>query len=65
MPEIEVRLKHWKMADALGELRQWLDHHNCVPVNFNISRSATGSLLLWIAFKHEHEAELFPRAFRR
>jgi hypothetical protein len=24
--EVEVQLKGWKLADAMGELRIWLDH---------------------------------------
>jgi hypothetical protein len=63
MREIETRLKIWKMADALGELRKWLDHNRCVPVNFEISRAATGSLLVRIVFEHDHQAKRFERDF--
>ena len=52
-------------ADALIKLCKWLDHHNSVPVNFDISRSASGSLLVEIEFKHENQAKLFQREFRR
>jgi hypothetical protein len=31
MREVEVQLKGWKLADAMGELRKWLDHNDCVP----------------------------------
>ena len=65
MREVEVRLKHRKIADALGELRRWFDHHSCTPVNFDIWRAATGSLLVRIVFKADQEAELFQRDFRR
>jgi len=65
MREVEVRLKGWKMADALAKLRNWLDHYGAVPVNFDISRAATGSLLVRIVFKDESEAELFERDFGR
>jgi hypothetical protein len=27
MREIEVQLKHWKLAGAMSELRKWLDHN--------------------------------------
>jgi hypothetical protein len=27
MREVEVRLKRKKLADAFGEMREWLDHH--------------------------------------
>ena len=35
MREVELSLKGWKLADALGELRKWLDHNNCIPANFD------------------------------
>jgi len=38
MREIEVRLKRQKLADDLGDMREWLDQHDCVPVSFNIAR---------------------------
>ena len=65
MREVEVRLKQWKMGDALAKLRNWLDHNGAVPVTFDISRAATGSLLVRIVFKNDREAELFERDFRR
>jgi hypothetical protein len=65
MREVEVRLAGWKKADALAKLRNWLDHNGAVPVNFDISRAATGSLLVRIMFKDESEAEPFERDFGR
>src|SRR5438477_6667022 len=38
MREVEVRLKRQKLADALGEMRQWLDRHDCIPISFDIVR---------------------------
>ena len=39
MREVEIPLKGWKLADALGELRKWLDHNDCVPLSFDIARA--------------------------
>ena len=39
MREVEVRLKRQKLADVLGEMRQWLDQHDCVPVSFDIAKT--------------------------
>jgi len=36
MREVKISLTGWTLADAMGELRKWLDHDNCVPVNFDI-----------------------------
>ena len=65
MREVEVRLKGWKMADALAELRNWLDHNGVAPVKFDICRAATGSLLVRIVFKAKREADLFQQDFGR
>jgi len=65
MREVEVRLKQWKMADALAKLRNWLDHNGVAPVTFDICRAATGALLVRIVFKDEREAERFQQDFGR
>ena len=59
MHEVEVRLKRQKLADALGEMRQWLDRHDCVPISFDFVRGRRGALL----FKEDHMAEAFRRDF--
>ena len=63
MREVEVRLKRQNFADALGDMRQWLDGHDCVPVSFNIARGGRGTLLANVVFKEDHMAEAFLRDF--
>jgi hypothetical protein len=63
MREVEVRLKRQNFADALGDMRQWLDGHDCVPVSFNIARGGRGTLLANVLFKEDHMAEAFLRDF--
>jgi hypothetical protein len=63
MRRVEVRLRGWKIADALAELRIWLDHNDCVPVSFDIVRAATGALLVCIEFNQEEMAKAFQRDF--
>jgi hypothetical protein len=63
MREVEVRLKAQNFTDALGDMRQWLDGHDCVPVSFNITRSGRGTLLANVVFKEDHMAEAFLRDF--
>jgi len=60
MREVEVRLQQWKMADALAKLRNWLDHNGVAPVNFDLCRAATGSLLVRIVFKNQDEGLTCP-----
>jgi hypothetical protein len=63
MREVEVRLA-MKLADAMSELRVWLDHNDCVPVSFDIRRQGQG-VLLQIVFAEDEQAEQFERRFAR
>ena len=63
MREVEVRLKRQKLADALGEMRQWLDGHTCIPVSFDIVRGKRGALLANVVFREDHIVEAFLRDF--
>lgn len=50
MREVKISLTGWTLADAMGELRKWLDHHNCVPVNFDIERGQRRVLVVRVLF---------------
>jgi hypothetical protein len=63
MHEVEVSLVGWKLADALGELRKWLDHNNCVPVSFDIARGKRRVLVVRMTFAEDHMAAAFRRDF--
>ena len=63
MHEVQVQLK-LKLADAMGELRVWLDHHDYVPVSFDISKKKAG-VLVRIVFADEPAAKAFKRSFAR
>ena len=65
MHEVEVKLVGWKLADALNELRKWLDHHDCVPVSFDIARGKRGVLVVRMLFTDAHMADAFRRDFGR
>jgi len=62
MREVEIPLKGWKLADALGELRKWLDHNDCVPLSFDIARRR-GVLTVRMLFKEDEMADRFQRDF--
>ena len=63
MREVEVRLA-MKLADAMGELRVWLDHNDCVPVSFDFHRQERG-VLVRVVFAEDEQAEQFERRFAR
>jgi len=53
-----------KLADAMGELRVWLDHHDYVPLCFDISKKKA-SVLVRIVFADGLAAKAFKRSFAR
>jgi hypothetical protein len=63
MREVKICLVGWKLADAMGELRKWLDHNDCVPVDFDIERGKRRDLLIRIVFADDHMADAFERDF--
>jgi hypothetical protein len=63
MREVKITLTGWTLADAMGELRKWLDHHNCVPVNFDIERGKRRVLVVRIFFSDDAMADVFERDF--
>ena len=65
MRQVEVRLRGWMVADAVAELRIWLDHNNCVPLSFDIHRLPPGGICVRVEFSDEAVADAFQREFAR
>jgi hypothetical protein len=65
MRQVEIKLTGWMIADAMAELRIWLDHNECVPASFDISRLPSGGISVRVAFSDDAMAEAFEREFAR
>ena len=65
MRQVEVHLKNWAMADALAELRIWLDHNHCAPLDFEITKMPNGGVRVRVEFVEDEKAEAFERGFGR
>jgi hypothetical protein len=63
MREVELILKMRTLGDALAAMREWLDHNDCVPVDFDIRRRGR-VLVAHVTFKDDHFAEVFERDFK-
>jgi hypothetical protein len=63
MREVELNLKMRTLADALAAMRQWLDHNDCVPLDFNIERKGR-VLVARVTFKEDYLADAFERDFK-
>lgn len=62
MREVELPLIHLKLADAMEELRKWLDHHECTPKDFDITKR-DDVLVIRIVFAEDEMADAFHRDF--
>jgi hypothetical protein len=51
------------LANAMNEMRVWLDHHQVELVDFRIAKTDVPSLAFDIRFRREEEATLFERVF--
>lgn len=65
MRQVEMQLTGWMIANAMAELRIWLDHNDCVPLSFDIYRLPSGSIQVRVEFADDATAEAFQREFAR
>ena len=65
MRRVELRLVGWMIADAMAELRIWLDHYNCVPLSFEISKLPAGGIRVSVEFSDDVLAARFKKEFGR
>ena len=52
-----------RLAEAMGDMRVWLDHHQIELVDFNITQTRTPGIVCALRFRREAEASLFERTF--
>jgi hypothetical protein len=66
-PPFTVRIEKpdTSLADAMNEMRVWLDEHQVKPVEFKIAMAMTGvsGVVFDIRFRRKEEAILFERVF--
>ena len=65
MRQVEVTLTGCTIADAMAELRVWLDHNDYVPLSFEIRKLPSGEIWVRIEFSDDTIAETFEREFAR
>ena len=64
MREVNVHLR-MRLADAMTELRVWLDHNNYVPVSFEICKERHHRVIVRVVFAEDHIDNAFKREFAR
>ena len=60
---VRVEKPETMLANAINEMRAWLDHHEVKPVEFKIAMTGMPGIVFDIRFRREEEATLFERAF--
>ena len=61
---VEIPVSAGALADALANMRTWLDHNHCEPVLFRTRKSQDAdTVLIRVEFKEDTGAEAFQLAF--
>ena len=60
---IRIEKPETALADAMAEMREWLDKHRVQPVLFKIAMTGFPGIAFDIQFRSEDEAHLFERQF--
>jgi hypothetical protein len=63
MPKVDVWINTAELADTFEQMRTWLDHEDCVPVNFDQTASEPGKIHIHVEFEKSELADAFQRNF--
>jgi hypothetical protein len=63
MPAVELHLDRAGFANALGAMRDWLDHNGVGQVKFETSSEPAGTILIRVEFGGADAAQGFASAF--
>ena len=63
MRAVDLRIDAGKLADAYEQMRQWLDHERCAPLDFDQTADRAGTVYVRVSFVDDELAEAFAREF--
>jgi hypothetical protein len=63
MPGVDLRINAAELADTFAHMRIWLDHQDCVPVDFGQLSNETGTIIIHVEFENDDLADAFQREF--
>jgi hypothetical protein len=63
MPGIDLRINAADLADTFEHMRIWLDHEDCIPVNFDQIGDQNGTIIIHVEFENDDLADAFQREF--
>ncbi len=63
MPGIDLRINAAELTDTFEHMRTWLDHNDCIPVNFDQIGDQNGTIIIHVEFENDDLADAFQREF--
>ena len=63
MRAVDLLVKAGELAGTYEHMRVWLDHENCVPVDFDQTGDGSGAVNMRLSFEDDRLAEAFRREF--
>ena len=63
MRAVDLRVKAGKLAGTYEHMRMWLDHEECVPLDFNQTGDGSGTVHIRVSFADDKLAEAFQQEF--
>jgi hypothetical protein len=63
MRAVDLRVKPRELADTYEHMRIWLDHEECVPLDFDQTGDGSGAVHIRVSFVDDKLAEAFQQEF--
>jgi hypothetical protein len=63
MRAVNLHVKAGELADTYEHMRVWLDHEDCVPVDFDQTGDDRGAVHIRVSFVDDELADAFEREF--
>ena len=64
MQSVDLHVNRAGFGESLGDLRRWLDHHDCTRRHLRLGpRGHVQLVLVHIEFREDEDAEAFERDF--
>jgi hypothetical protein len=63
MRTVDLHISAAAFGESLSDMRQWLDHHDCIPASFDTAPERPGTVLVHVEFGEDNLAAAFERDF--
>jgi hypothetical protein len=63
MSGVDLRINIADLAGTFEHMRIWLDHEDCIPVNFDQIGDQNGTIIIHVDFEDDELADAFHSEF--